>query len=121
MPVKIDPMIVEELASVDLVLWEAKHPKVPFFNEKTGKQSMREDKSWCVVSLAGPGVDEARGGGPTLKKAVDAAIVHAGLGERFPGLRGAVLRLEKAVWDLSRFYAYENYKTENGDEDDIPF
>ncbi len=115
MPVKIDSAIVEELASMDLVLWEAKHPRVPFYNDKTMKESHREDKTWVLVSIAGPGVEEIRAGARTLKKAVDAALVHSDLHKRVPGLRGAMLRLERALWDLTRRCVEDRY------EDDIPF
>lgn len=114
MPVKIEPAIVEELLAMDLTIWEAKHPRIPFTN-KAGKQSTKEDKSWVVVSLAGPGVEEARAGAQTLRQAVDAALMHAGLADRVPGLRGAMLRLEMEMWRLGRLLVEERY------EDDIPF
>lgn len=118
MPVKIDPFIVEELAAIDIVIWEAKHPKQSFFNEKTGKQSTREDKSWVHVSLAGPGLDECIGSGPSLRVAVDRAIVHSVIVFHVPGLRGQMLRLERALWDLDRHLATARIDQEFAD--DIP-
>ena len=117
MPVKVDPLIVEELAALDLVLWEAKHPKVAFFNEKTGKMSSREDKGWVIVSLAGPGVTEnCLAGQSTLRRAVDTAL-RTYFADRVPGLKGAMLRLEAALWATERTIAESIYDP----EDDIPF
>lgn len=117
MPVKIDPLIVEELAEIDLTIWEAKHPKVPFLNEKTGKMSQRENKGWCIVYLAGPGVDNTPGSGTTLRAAVDNALMHSTLCERVTGLRGAMLRLSAALGTCSRRIAEDMYDI----DDDIPF
>lgn len=122
MPVKIDPLIIEELASINLVIWEAKHPKLLVWNEAKGKHTPREQKDWVVVTLAGPGVEEARGGAPTLRAAIDTALVHSGLYTRVTGLRGALLRVERAMWDLDRCYAEARFREAYGDdEDDIPF
>lgn len=121
MPVKIDPLIVEELAEVDLTLWDAKHFKRPVWDEKKQKHIMREDKAWVIVSLAGPGVQEAPGSGLTLRAAVDNALVHSGLSDRVGGLRGAMLRLEKAMWDASRQIAEDRFKAMDDLDDDIPF
>lgn len=125
MPVKIDPDIVEELRAMDLLLWECRHPKQPFFNEKTGKMSSREDKGWCLVQLAGPGVSgECRAGAPTLRQAVDTALAYY-FPDRIGGLKGALLRLDKALLDLTvairgqKMMVEEGY---DGDWDDfIPF
>jgi hypothetical protein len=119
MPVKIDPLIVEELAALDLVIWEAKHPRESFYNTKTMKESTREDKSWVLVTLAGPGVEECRGGRRTLREAVDAAITHSPVVYRVPGLRGSFLRLERAMFDLTLKMAEQRYDREL--DDDIPF
>lgn len=134
MPVKIDPLIVEELAAMDLVIWEAKHPREDFFNEKTGKQSSREDKSWVFVWLAGPKIPNLQAaGGATLRKAVDAALQGAELsGKHVTGLRGAVLRLDSAVGLLSRTVMHDRLYIEQPGydrsgafgsdlDDDIPF
>lgn len=121
MPVKLDPLIAEELSAMDLVLWEAKHPREAVVSEKTGKPTTREDKSWVLVSLAGPGVDEARGGGRTLREAVDAAIRHSALAERVPGLRGSMLRAERALFDLSMRMAESRYDAQVEPDDDVPF
>lgn len=118
MPVKIEPYIVEELASLDLVIWEAKHPKLPVWDEKRGKHVTREDKSWVLVSLAGPGVEECRAGARTLRQAVDAALTHF-LADRVPGLRGAMMRLEKAMFDLQQAIRWQTLDSEY--DDDIPF
>lgn len=120
MPVKIDPLIVEELAALDLVIWEAKHPKIPFYNTKTMKESSREDKTWVHVSLAGPGLSQALGAGPNLRIAVDRAIIHSVIVYHVPGLRGKMLRLERALWDLDRALATARIEREF-DDDDIPF
>lgn len=123
MPVKIDPDIVEELAQMNLVLWDAKHPKRPFFNEKTGKQSQREDKGWVIVSLNGPGVDrEKPAGGPTLRQAVDHAL-RTYFSDRVPGLRGDLLRLEKACFDLTIGLMSSRSALSgcSDDDDEIPF
>jgi hypothetical protein len=118
MPVKLDPIIIEELASMDLTLWEAKHPRTSFVNA-AGKMSSREDKSWVLVYLAGPGVIGEHGGGPTLRQAVDAALVYSGLCERVPGVRGAMLRLEKEVGATVRQLV--EGRCREADDDDIPF
>lgn len=121
MPVKIDPDITAELAALDLVLWEAKHPKIAAVNAKTGKPTQREDKGWVLVLLHGPGVQpEARASGPTLRQAVDQALTHY-FADRVPGLKGAMLRLEKATWDLQRHIAETLFAAEGGDDDSIPF
>lgn len=121
MPVKIDPAIVEELAALDLVIWEAKHPKRAFFNEKTQKMSQREDKSWCVVSITGPGVDrECSAGAATLRLAVDACL-RTYFADRVPGLRGALLRLEHAVFQTALELMSARVLKEADDDDDIPF
>lgn len=121
MPVKIEPHIVEELASMDLVLWEAKHPKVAFFNEKTGKMSYRERKDWVIISLIGPGVDgDKPAGAPTLREAVDAAL-RTYFSERIPGLRGAMLRLEKACFETTVRLMSDRNLAGSDDDDDISF
>lgn len=120
MPVKIDPAITEELAAMDLVIWEAKHPKRQEVSPKTGKMTTREDKGRVLVSIAGPGVQEAPGGGKTLREAVDAALGHSPLAARVPGLRGAMMRLEKAILDLAvSAHAQAHYDSDY--DDDIPF
>jgi hypothetical protein len=122
MPVKIDPAIVAELQEMDLVIWEAVHPKEPFFNEKTQKHSQRENKGWCMVSLAGPGVDEQRrASGHTLRAAVDAALAYH-FPERLVGLRGALLKLDKEMLRLNTaVYGTRLKLTGELDDDDIPF
>lgn len=125
MPVKLDPAIVEELAALDLVIWDAKHLKVPFFNEKTGKHSSREDKSVVFVTLSGPGVErECVSRGETLRRAVDTGLA-AYFPERLKGLRGSLVRLERAVLDLNTQVHWQRLMAEDGydgDPDDyIPF
>lgn len=127
MPVKPDPIIQEELEAMDLTLWTAIHPKQPFWNEKTGKHSQREDKSHVIVTLAGPGVTEGGyGHGGSLREAVDDALAAPGLRDRPKGLKGALIRLEAAVGDLRRVVAWEAICAKNDvateDRDDfIPF
>lgn len=125
MPVKIDPAIVEELEALDLVIWEAKHQKVAFFNEKTGKQSTREDKSVVFVTLSGPGVErECVARGESLRRAVDNAMA-AYFPDRLIGLRGKLVALERAVLDLNTQVHWQRLMAEDGydgDPDDyIPF
>jgi hypothetical protein len=121
MPVKIDPEIVEELAAVDLVIWEAKHPKMPFFNEKTGKWSQRENKGRVIVTVAGPGVPEALGGGTTLREAVDSAI-KTSFPDKLKGVRGALLRLDEALLRCYIAMMELNYKIDPESlDDDVPF
>ncbi len=121
MPVKIDPIIVEELAEMEMVLWETKHPKQAFFNEKTGKMSSRENKEWVIVSIAGPGVDgDKPAGGPTLRAAVDSCL-RTYFADRVPGLRGALLRLEKEVFQLTVGMMADRNLSGSDDDDDIPF
>lgn len=124
MPVKIDPAIVEELAALELVLWEAKHPKLQIWNEAKGKLTPREQKDWVIVHLAGPGVGEAPGSGKTLREAVDAALRHSDLRDRVPGLKGAMLRLEEALFTTGLKLAEQRYDRggwNDGIDDDIPF
>lgn len=120
MPVKVDPAIVEELASMDLVLWEAKHPRQAFLSDKTGKMSSRERKDWVIISLTGPGVDgEKPAGAPTLREAVDTAL-RTYFSDRVPGLRGSILRLEKACFEMTvSLMAGRNLAGE--EDEDVPF
>lgn len=124
MPVKINPLILEELAALNLTLWEAKHPRTPFVN-KAGKMSSREDKSWVLISLAGPGVtQECRAGAATLRQAVDSGLAYY-FADRVPGIKGAMLKLEKALLELNVSVRWERLMAEDGytgDRDDfIPF
>lgn len=119
MPVKTDQALIDDLSSIGLVVWDTKHPKIPFYNDKTMKTSQREDKSWVLVTLAGPGVEEAHAGGPDFATAVKSALIHSGLCDRVPGVSGAMLRLERAVWDLGRRLAADRMAAEY--DDDIPF
>ena len=132
MPVKPDPIIQEELEAMDLTIWAAIHPKQPFWNEKTGKHSQREDKSRVIVTLAGPGITEGgHGYGGSLREAVDDALASPVLRDRPKGLKGAMTRLEAALGDLRRTVLYDRLYIEQpgydrsvafGDlDDDIPF
>lgn len=119
MPVKIDPEITAELQAMELVLWEAKHPKLQVWNEAKGKLTPREDKSWVIVTVTGPGADECYGSGKTLREAVDTALRNPSISDRVPGLKGAMLRCEEAMfktWLTMREQAYDG-----GYDDDIPF
>lgn len=121
MPVKADPIINDELQAMNLTLWTCIHPKQPFFNEKTGKMSQREDKSRVIVTLAGPGLpDMATGFGGSLREAVDAALGGKETRDRVPGLKGALLRLEAAMDDLRRVLIFQRYIGDDLD-DDVPF
>lgn len=124
MPVKIDPFIVEELRGMDLVIWEAKHPKKPMWDEKQSKYVVREDKSWVTVRLAGPrSGDHAVGGAADLRQAVDAAL-RSFFPDRVPGLRGSLMRLEQAMLDMNttaHFAAMARRGEDNLYDDDIPF
>lgn len=127
MPVKLDPLIQEELEAMDLTIWTAIHPKQPFWNEKTGKHSQREDKSRVIVTLAGPGITEGgHGYGGSLREAVDDALASPALRDRPKGLKGALTRLEAAMSDLRRVLSWEAIYAREGvaleDRDDfIPF
>lgn len=99
MPVKIDQDIVAELQEMDLTIWEAKHFKTEVFNEKLGKMTLRENKNWVIVTIAGPGVDSTQGSGKTLRAAVDSVIVSH-FADRVPGLRGKMMVLERELWNL---------------------
>lgn len=127
MPVKLDPLIQEELEAMDLTIWTAIHPKQPFWNEKTGKHSQREDKSRVIVTLAGPGITEGgHGYGGSLREAVDDALASPVLRDRPKGLKGALTRLEAAMSDLRRVLSWEAIYAREGvaleDRDDfIPF
>lgn len=127
MPVKIDPHIVAELAELDLVIWEAKHPKIASgVSPKTGRLVFKESKAWVVAVVTGPGVDgEKHGGGPTLSVAVD-AILRTYFADRVPGLRGAILRAERALFDLAQVCSVKSFKLSGAPgasdyDDDIPF
>lgn len=134
MPVKVDPDIQASLEAMNLTLWDVRHPKVVSgVSEKTGKLIHRENKNRVHVALQGPGLDrDCLGFGSTLQEAVDDALMAGGLADRPTGLKGAMLRLEKAVADLSRSTMYERLYTQQsgydrsvafGDDldDDIPF
>lgn len=121
MPVKIDPDIVEELREMGLTIWEAKHFKHNVLNEKTGKMSLRENKNWVIVTLAGPGVDQVQGSGKTLREAVDCVIVSK-FADRVPGVRGALMRCESALWGCFMACMETKYKLDPDSlDDDIPF
>lgn len=121
MPVKIDPDIVDELRDMDLAIWEAKHFKRPVYNEKTGKTTMRENKDWVIVTLAGPGVDHKQGSGKTLRAAVDSVIVSH-FADRVPGVRGKMMVLERELWSLFLVLMELNYELDPESlNDDIPF
>lgn len=127
MPVKPDPIIQEELEAMDLTIWTAIHPKQPFWNEKTGKHSQREDKSRVIVTLAGPGITEGGYGyGGSLREAVDDALASPALRDHPKGLKGAMTRLEAAMSDLRRVLSWEAIYAREGvaleDRDDfVPF
>ena len=124
MPVKIEQAIVEDLATMNLVIWEARHPKrFAGISEKTGKPIQREDKSQVNLALAGPGVSaECWGYGSTLQAAVDDALRSPLLIDRVPGLRGAIMRLDRALTELRYGLAAERFKQSPDDlDDDIPF
>lgn len=124
MPVKLDPEIAADLAAMDLTIWEAKHPKVVSgVSEKTGKLIHRENKERVNVALAGPGVSaECWGYGSTLQAAVDDALRSPLLIDRVPGLRGAMMRLDRALMELRYGMAAERFKVSPDDlDDDIPF
>ena len=124
MPVKLDPDIQEHLESLNLTLWEAKHPKVVSgVSEKTGKLVHRENKDRVNVALQGPVLDhDCLGFGSTLQEAVDDALASPALIGRVPGLKGAMMRLERAVGDLRYGLAAERFKVDPGElDDDIPF
>jgi len=121
MPVKVEPHIVEELREMGLTLWEAKHHKHEVLNEKTGKITLRENKNWVIVTLAGPGVDQAFGSGKTLREAIDAAVLH-NFSDRVSGLKGALIRCEKAMWDCFTASMEHRFKHFPDDlDDDVPF
>lgn len=88
-----------ELAAMGLTVWVAHHPMV---NVRDSVRP-RANKEWVVVQLAGPGLEEQSlwGGGPTLRRAVDEAIVRNPiLLQRVPGVRGSMFRLEAAILTL---------------------
>jgi hypothetical protein len=120
-PVKIDPLIVDELASMDLAIWSARHPKVfSGMSEKTGKAVYRENKQAVSVTVNGPGLKrEAYGYGTTLRLAIDDALVTGSLADRVRGIRGAVLRLEAAIRSLSQKAKWERLMLEDGYEGDL--
>lgn len=121
MPVKVDPDIVAELHGMDLTLWEAKHYKRPVLNEKTGKMTMRENKDWVIVSIAGPGVETVQGSGNTLRAAVDSVIVKH-FADRVPGIRGKMMILERELWNLFMACMESKYELDPESlDDDIPF
>lgn len=123
MPVKVDPEIQEALEALDLTIWEARHPKVVSgVSEKTGKLIHRENKERVNVVLQGPGLPhDCLGFGSTLQAAVDDALASPALIARVPGLKGSIMRLERAVGDLRYGLAAERFKVDPDLDDDIPF
>lgn len=128
MPVKIDPEIVEELAAMDLVIWEAMYQKQDVLNEKTGKFSKRENKNWVFCTLAGPGTPEhCIGSGKTLREAVD-SVLTKWFADRVPGIRGAMMRLDRELLGLMLDTMEYRYKIapstiiyDDDIDDDVPF
>lgn len=121
MPVKIDPDIVEELQAMDLAIWEAKHMKHEVLNEKTGKMTLRENKNWVIVTIAGPGMVFVSGSGKTLREAVDRVLVHY-FPHRVSGIKGKMMVLESELWKLFMVLMEEKYRIDPESlDDDIPF
>lgn len=121
MPVKIDPDIVQELQEMELTIWSAHHPKWYAVNEKTGKLTQRENKEWVIVTLAGPGVEQAQGSGKTLREAVDTVLVLK-FADRVGGLRGKMMVLERELWALFMVCMELKYDLDPSTlDDDIPF
>lgn len=124
MPVKVDPDIQASLEAMNLTLWDVRHPKVVSgVSEKTGKLIHRENKERVNVALQGPGLEhDCLGFGSTLQAAVDDALASPALIGRVPGLKGSMMRLERAVSDLRYGLAAERFKIGGDDDDDqIPF
>lgn len=121
MPVKIDPDIVAELQEMDLTIWSAVHFKRSVLNEKTGKMTLRENKNWVIVTLAGPGVDQVQGSGKTLREAVDCVLVSH-FADRVRGIRGRMMVLERELWKLFMVCMELKYELDPALlDDDIPF
>lgn len=94
-----------ELASRNLVVWEAKRVK-------KGEP--------VTVQIAGPGLAVMpHGWGMTIEEAVDRALRHPAVLQTTPGLVGALARLEQAVHDIG-WDLYRKRWTDDLD-DDIPF
>ncbi|TXH56991.1 MAG: hypothetical protein E6Q97_05230 [Desulfurellales bacterium] len=123
MPVKVDPDIQASLEAMNLTLWDVRHPKVVSgVSEKTGKLIHRENKNRVHVALQGPGLDRGcLGFGSTLQEAVDDALASPALIGRVPGLKGSMMRLERAVSDLRYGLAAERFKVDPEDDEDVPF
>ena len=123
MPVKVDPDIQASLEAMNLTLWDVRHPKVVSgVSEKTGKLIHRENKERVNVALQGPGLEhDCLGFGSTLQEAVDDALASPALIGRVPGLKGAMMRLERAVGDLRYGLAAERFKVDPEDDEDVPF
>lgn len=123
MPVKVDPEIQQSLEALNLTIWEAKHPKiVSGVSEKTGKLVHRENKERVNVVLQGPGLShDCLGFGSSLQAAVDDALASPALIDRVPGLKGSMMRLERAVGDLRYGLAAERFKVDPEDDEDAPF
>jgi hypothetical protein len=116
MPVKIDREVADRLLDMGLTVWSAKHPKVASgISPKTGKTVFKEDKNWCIVELAGPGLeDNPIGSGKTFRAAARNALKHKCVVDRVPGLYGAMMRLDAALLGLNTEMHFHRLWVEDG-------
>jgi hypothetical protein len=120
---KIPPSIVEELADMNLVIWFCGYGS----KHVDGSTRLRQDTSIVNVQITGPGLTERSpwGRGPTLRAAIDNAIRDPLIVDRVTGLKGAIMRFDKALADLGhavllrRLAMHSNF--DDSDEDTIPF
>lgn len=121
--VKIPESIRAELASIGLTVWLAQHPMI---YKEVGATRPTMDKTRVTIQLNGPGLGAYSpwGKGATVREAVDDAMAHPVLIDRVPGLKGCILRLDRAAGDLTGVLRVAKfcYGRPHGDlDDEVPF
>ena len=120
--VRIPESLRDELSNMGLTIWNAMHP-MRYDYEVGGKQGKgRHDKTRVMVQLAGPGLDNAPWGyGGNLQEALNDALRHPEIIDRVGGLKGSMMRLDKALGDLKNAVIWSKWQIGGEQDDEIPF
>lgn len=104
---RIPAGLAEELAAMDLTLWVCMHTMI--YPEPGSKG--KHDTTQVDVQLAGPGLGDYSpwGHGSNVREAVDAALAHPDLISRVTGLKGAIMRLDRALGDVAHDLLLKRY------------
>lgn len=103
---KVPADVREDLLERNLSLWICQHPMIYAENGRS-----RADTTRVNVQLAGPGIDISPwGNGPNVRSAVDNALMNPYLRTNFPGLDGAMARLEMELRGLEMIMLNQRFK-----------